>query len=116
KKPDGSLSIDGIFCPNESTTFGMLRALQDGKLAGKVKFVGFDTSEKLIEGLQKDEIHALMAQNPFKMGYEGVKAMATYLRDQQSIQDKKIDTGAMLITKANMNEPAVKELLNPPKE
>ena len=33
------LGIDGIFCPNESTTFGMLRALQNGGWAGKVTFV-----------------------------------------------------------------------------
>ena len=42
KNPDGSLGIDGIFCPNESTTFAMLRVLEDNGWAGKVKFVGFD--------------------------------------------------------------------------
>ncbi len=39
---------DGIFCPNESTTFGMLLALRTNNLAGKKKFVGFDTSKELI--------------------------------------------------------------------
>ena len=64
KKPDGSLNADAIYCPNESTTFGMLRALQDSKIAGKVKFVGFDSSAKLIEGLTSGEINALVIQNP----------------------------------------------------
>jgi ribose transport system substrate-binding protein len=41
RKPDGGLTIDGIFCPNESTSFGMLRALEDSGLAGKVDYVGF---------------------------------------------------------------------------
>ena len=45
---DGGLSVEGIFCPNESTVFGMLRALQDSGLAGKVIFVGFDSSESLV--------------------------------------------------------------------
>ena len=56
KKADGSLSIDGIFCCNESTTFGMLRSLEDAKLAGKVKFVGFDASSKLVDALSAGEI------------------------------------------------------------
>jgi ribose transport system substrate-binding protein len=113
KKPDGGLTVDGIFCPNESSTFGMLRALQDAGAAGKVKFVGFDTAPKLIEALQHDQIHALVAQNPFKMGYEGVKTMAYVLRGEPP-QEKKIDTGAVLVTKANMNTPEIQQLLNPP--
>lgn len=51
-KKDGALMIDAIFCVNESTTFGMLRALQDGGLAGRVRFVGFDASPKLLEALR----------------------------------------------------------------
>jgi ribose transport system substrate-binding protein len=35
-------AIDGIFTPNESTAFAMLRVLQDNGWAGKVHFVGFD--------------------------------------------------------------------------
>lgn len=58
---------DGIFCPNESSTFGMLLALKQNNLAGKIKLVGFDTSPPLIEGLKKGEIQALVAQNPKKM-------------------------------------------------
>ena len=42
KQPDGKLALDGIFCPNESTSFAMLRVLQDNGWAGKVRFVGFD--------------------------------------------------------------------------
>ena len=56
--------MDGIFCPNESTTFGMLRALEDAGRAGKVKFVGFDASEKLVEALGQGKIDGLVVQNP----------------------------------------------------
>jgi ribose transport system substrate-binding protein len=113
KTGPGALSIDGIFCPNESSTFGMLRALQDGQYAGKVKFVGFDSSPKLLEALSGDQIDALVVQNPFKMGYEGVKTMAQIMHGEQQ-GEKKIDTGAMLITKDNLDKPEIKELLNPP--
>ena len=51
KTPDGTLAVDGVFCPNESTTLAMLRVLEDSGWAGKVKFVGFDASESLVKGL-----------------------------------------------------------------
>lgn len=110
-KKNDKLTIDGIFCPNESTTFGMLRALQDGGYAGKVKFVGFDSSEKLVAAMQKNELHGLILQNPMMMGYLGVKTAV------QAVQGKKVQpavsTGETLVTRDNMNTPAIKQLLQP---
>ncbi len=111
KDASGKLVIQGIFCPNESTTFGMLRALQDAGLAGSVIFIGFDSSEKLVEALENGEIHALVLQNPFKMGYLGVKTMAAHLAHQPV--EKRIDTGVALATKDNMNDPDIKAVLTP---
>ena len=37
---------DGIFCPNESSTVGMLKTLQQAGITGKVKFVGFDSTRR----------------------------------------------------------------------
>lgn len=103
--------VDGIYCPNESTTFGMLRALQNAGLAGKVKFVGFDASAKLVEGLRKGEIHGLVLQNPFNMGYLSVKTMVDHLVGKKV--EKRIDTGATMVTKENMDQPDKKALLEP---
>jgi ribose transport system substrate-binding protein len=111
KGADGKLTIDAIFTPNESTTFGMLRCLQDAGLAGKVRFVGFDSSAKLVEALRTGEIDGLVLQNPFNMGYTGVKTLAAHLKGGKV--EKRIDTGAALATKENMEEPAMKELLQP---
>jgi ribose transport system substrate-binding protein len=111
KKPDGSLTIDGIFTPNESTAFGMLRALQDGGIAGKVRFVGFDSSIKLVEALRKKEIDGLALQNPVRMGYLAVKTMVQNLKGEKV--QKRIDTGVAMITPENMDQPENKELLQP---
>jgi len=110
KTADG-LTIQGIFCPNESSAFGMLRALQDGKVAGKVTYVAFDASPKLIDGLKKGHIHALVVQNPVYMGYMGVKTMVRHLRGEKV--NTRIDTGVAVVTQANMDEPKIKELLYP---
>lgn len=104
--------VDGIFCPNESTTFGTLRALEDRGLAGKVKFVGFDSSQKLVDGMQKGHIHGLVLQDPFKMGYLGVKTAVAFLRGQKF--DMRVDTGETLVTPENMNQPEIQRLLFPP--
>ncbi|MCY3017837.1 MAG: substrate-binding domain-containing protein [Planctomycetota bacterium] len=111
-KKEGKLAIGGIFCPNESSTFGMLRALTDGGLAGHVRFVGFDASDKLIEGLKNDHLQGLILQNPMRMGYLGVKTMVDHLNGTQV--EKRVDTGSVLVTKENMDEAEIKDLLHPP--
>jgi ribose transport system substrate-binding protein len=110
-KQGGKLAVDGIFCPNESTTFGMLRALQDAGLAGKVKFVGFDSSEKLVAALQAKQLQGLLLQDPMNMGYLGVKTMVDHL--QGKTVEKRISTGENLATPENMSEPKMQELLKP---
>ena len=107
----GELVLDGIFCVNESTTYGMLQALKRKRLAGKVIFVGFDSSPSLIEGLQKGEIDGLVVQDPFKMGYLGVRTMANHLRGNPI--DKYVDTGVYYVTLKNIDEPGIRELLYP---
>jgi len=110
-RPDGGLTIDGIFCPNESTTFGMLRALEDMGLAGKVKYVGFDSSDRLVQAMRKGYIKGLVLQDPINMGYLGVKTMVAHLSGQKV--DKRIDTGSVVATPENMDEPKMKNLLEP---
>ncbi len=111
KGPGSALGIDGIFCPNESTTFGMLRALEDEGFAGRVKFVGFDSSTKLVEALRDGKLQALVVQAPFRMGYLGVKTMVGYLKGEKV--EKKVDTGVTLVTRETMDDPEVSQLLQP---
>jgi ribose transport system substrate-binding protein len=105
--------LDGFFGSNESSAAGILQALKDRQLAGKVKFVGFDTSPDLIAGLEAGIIHGLVVQNPFKMGYEGVRSIVDFKAGRQV--PKRIDTGAAVVTKENMNQPEMQKLINPPK-
>ncbi|MGZ5495340.1 MAG: substrate-binding domain-containing protein, partial [Candidatus Aminicenantales bacterium] len=79
--------------------------------AGKVVFVGFDSSPKLVQGLRDGDIHGLVIQNPAKMGYLGVKTIVAILRGEPV--EKVIDTGVVLATKDNMDSPEIKSLLSP---
>ena len=104
--------VQGIFTPNESSTVGMLLALQDIGKAGKVRFVGFDASETLLTALRAKQIEGLVAQNPMRMGYLGVKTMVDHLRGRPT--EKVVDTGVSLVTPETMDTPAAKEITNPP--
>ena len=103
--------VQGVFCPNESTTFGMMLAIEKAGLAGKLTFIGFDASEKLVQAVRSGTISALVLQNPFKMGYLAVKTMSEHLRGQKVTP--RIDTGAALVDKANLDTPEMSELLKP---
>jgi ribose transport system substrate-binding protein len=107
----GEGGVDAIFCPNESTTFGMLLALEKTGVAGKVKFVGFDSSAKLVEGLKQGHVHGLVLQNPFKMGYLAVSTISRHLKGEKV--EPRIDTGATLVTKQNLEQPEIRELVMP---
>ncbi len=94
--------VDAIFCPNESSTAGMLLALQDREKTGKVVFVGFDAATALLDALEAGDLQALVVQNPFQMGRLGVQTMVEHLRGQAV--PKRIDTGVSLLTKERLAE------------
>jgi ribose transport system substrate-binding protein len=104
-------AVQGVFTPNESTTFGMLRALRESGLAGKVRFVGFDASDKLVQGVVTGDIDGLVVQRPFEMGYLAVKTMVQHLRGQ--VVPARIDTGSTLATKDNLGTPEIQALVHP---
>ncbi|PYS70463.1 MAG: sugar ABC transporter substrate-binding protein [Acidobacteria bacterium] len=104
--------VQGIFCPNESTTAGMLSALQDIGKAGKVMFVGFDTSQTFVDAMRAKQLQGIVVQNPFNMGYLGVRTMVEQLQGKQV--EKRIDTGVTMITPENLDAPETQALLHPP--
>ena len=103
--------IDAVFTPNESTTFGALRALQDHGLAGRVVHIGFDASAKLVEALKTGQLRGLVLQDPFDMGYRSVRTAVAHLRGEP--YEKSAATAVVLATPENMREPSVERLLRP---
>jgi ribose transport system substrate-binding protein len=103
--------LDGVFCPNESTTHGFLVALQQAGRAGKVKFVGFDSSQPLVNGLEQGHVHGLVLQDPVAMGRLGVEALVAHLRGQPVAKVQ--HTGLHLATPSNRTDPAFRALLQP---
>ena len=103
--------VDGIFTPNESSTAGMLLALQDIGKAGAITFVGFDYSSSFLEPLAKGELKGFVVQNPVNMGYLSVKTMVAHLKKQPV--PATVDTGVEMVTPENLHDPTIQAIVNP---
>jgi|688.fasta_scaffold06918_11 ribose transport system substrate-binding protein len=103
--------VDGIFAVCESNADGVLKAIEDSGLAGKIVFVGFDPSETLRAALTEKKMSAIILQDPVNMGYQAVKTMIEHLNGKEV--EKRIDTGEFIATPENLNDEKMKTLLNP---
>ena len=103
--------LDGLFASSEPSSVGAALALKSRAVAGKVKFVGFDASEGLVQDLRDGVIDALVAQDPFRMGYQAVKTLVDKLHGADP--PKVIDLSAVVVTKGDLEKPEIKALLFP---
>jgi ribose transport system substrate-binding protein len=106
--------LRGVFASNPVMARGAGQALVESKTnktGDKINLVGFDSDDQLIKLLQDGTIAALVVQDPFRMGYDGVKTALAASKGEQVPAN--IDTGAYLITKANMNSAHSQRLLHP---
>jgi ribose transport system substrate-binding protein len=102
--------LDGIFVPNESSTTGVLRALEVLKRAGEVKLVGFDASEVLIHALRSGKLHGLVLQDPFDMGYQAVLRAHDVLEGKPLPEPRTRYNKPQVATPDNLEDPAIKRL------
>lgn len=105
--------LDGIFCSTEPSATGAALALKSREAAGKIKFVAFDSSEGMVEDLRGGVIHALVVQDPYRMGFDAVKTLHDKLAGRQVA--KRIDLSARVIRPADLDKPEVQRLLAPEK-
>jgi len=103
--------LAGIFAANEAGAIGASQALLARGLAGKVKLVAFDAASNEIEALKKNVIQALIVQNPFKMGYLGVKTAVDVINGKKI--PKRIDTGVSVVTMENLYSEEIQKFLFP---
>jgi ribose transport system substrate-binding protein len=110
----GADGIDGLFAVNESATSGVLNALRSRGLQKKIRLMGFDSSEQLIQAVEEGDVDGLIVQDPYRMGYLGLWTAVQYLEGYDVTPDdqKEMSTGEYVLTKANLNEPASQERFN----
>jgi ribose transport system substrate-binding protein len=104
-------NLRGVFASNLIMAQGAGQAIAENKMGDTIKLVGFDSDDKLVKFLTDGTITALVVQDPFRMGYDGVKTALAASKGEKV--EANVDTGANLITKANMTGERAQALLNP---
>jgi ribose transport system substrate-binding protein len=103
--------LRGVFVSDPIMTQAVGQAVAEGKSSDKINVVGVGSDEKLVKLLQGDTIAGLVVEDPFRMGYDGVKTALAASKGEQVAAN--VDTGATLITKGNIGSARSQELLNP---
>ena len=103
--------VDGVFAVCEPNCHGLLQALEQTGLAGKVKFVAFDPSDMLIRALESGKVHGIVLQDPVHMGYMAVKTIVAHIQGQNV--ERRIATGLYVATPENMHTDKIHKLLHP---
>lgn len=103
--------LDGLFASSEPSSVGAALAIKARGLSGKVKFVSFDSSDSMVEDLRGGTIDAMVVQDAFRIGFEAVRTLAEKIRGGNP--PKRIDLPARVITRKDLEDPAVQKLLSP---
>jgi ribose transport system substrate-binding protein len=103
--------VDGVFTSSQHVATGMLRALEEAGLAGKVKFIGFDAGPELVAALGAGKMDGIVLQDPVRMAELSVTTIADHIRGKKV--EPRVGTGETLATPENMNDPAIQKLLKP---
>jgi ribose transport system substrate-binding protein len=104
-------NLVGVFASNLIMAQGVGQAIAENKLGDKIKVIGFDSDEKTVGFLKEGVLAGLVVQDPYRMGYDGVKTALAVSKGEKV--ETFVDTGANLVTKANMADPKIDALLNP---
>ncbi|GGI72775.1 sugar ABC transporter substrate-binding protein [Saccharopolyspora subtropica] len=92
----------GVFGTNLNTGEGAATALANAGRSGQVQLVGFDTSPKQVEDLRNGRVQALIAQNPARIGQEGVRRAIAAIKGQPV--ERETRTEMIAITRDNMDQ------------
>jgi ribose transport system substrate-binding protein len=108
---DADRDLRGVFVSNVIMAEGASQVVYNKSSGDRINYVVFGSDDKLVKSLQDGTIAALVVQDPFRMGYDGVKTALAASKGEKV--PATLDTGANLITKANMSSARSQELLNP---
>jgi ribose transport system substrate-binding protein len=103
--------LDAIFAANEPGVLGAAEAVRRRGKGGDVVIVGWDAAPDEVKGVRAGVISALVVQNPFKMGFDGVTAAVKMIRE--GVHPKSEDTEAIVLTKQNIDDPKVQAVYKP---
>ncbi len=95
---------------NEWMTLGVGNAIQESGKGATVRGIGFDSNVLSVGLLETGEMDALVIQNPFAIGYLGVRNAAR-LAAGDDIGDRTLSTAMTTVTKENLFDADIQKIL-----
>ena len=100
-----------LFGTNTNATLGICDAINELGLSGKVFGVGFNTDDEIISNIKNGVLYGTVVQNPYVMGYVGVKYATGAIRGEQLTNH--LNIGVSFVKADNMNDDFIKLILDP---
>jgi ribose transport system substrate-binding protein len=104
--------LDGVFVVNETSTAGMLLALQDTGLAGEIRFLGFDGTPAYADAVRSGDMDGFVIQDPFGMAALALETLVDHLQGRPV--PPRVDTGVLVVNRENLDSAEAQRLLHPP--
>lgn len=98
----GADNINAIFTTSSVDTIGSAQLVVDRNRVGRITIVGYGDTEDILRYISKDIIFGTVMSDPYKMGYESIKALID-IKEKNNVSTF-IDTGVKVITKDNVDE------------
>lgn len=99
---NGDEGVNAIFTTNSVDTLGSAQLIVDRNKVGSVVLVGYGDTVNILRYIQKGIIYGTVMSDPYKMGYESVKALIN-IKEKNNVSTF-IDTGVKVINYNNLNE------------
>lgn len=97
-----------IYGSNESAANGILDASNEGANLGKIVAVGFDAGIRQKTAVRAGYFLGSITQDPYNIGYQAVELAYKAVMGEKVAN---VDTGAKFYTKANIDDPSIKDLV-----
>ncbi len=101
--------LAGVFTITTNNTEGAATGVREAQMEGKIKIVGFDTSDPIVEAIRKGVVSADIVQYPYRVGQLGVEMMVDALQGKP-IQ-RQVNTPFVVATPQNIDTPEVQKFI-----
>jgi ribose transport system substrate-binding protein len=101
--------LKGYFGANEGSIIGVLNAVKELKMEGKITVIGYDSGQQQMDAIIAGTEFGAVTQDPIGIGYKCVAAAVDAINGKTL--NKTIDTGFHWYDKTNIADPTIAALL-----
>jgi ribose transport system ATP-binding protein len=105
----GLVGAGGIFGANEGSAVGVLNAVKELRMQGKLVVIGYDAGKQQKDAVRSGVMAGAVSQDPVGIGYKCVETAVKAIKGEKV--PKAIDTGYKWYDKTNVDSAEMKPLL-----